>query len=343
MILKLLACLLWFFIIPEFIGLGILNFKKDNKNMIFALIIGYIFSFALFQFLAIPMIFMHLKFTTLAYSWAAIMIILTIISIILARKRLKEIILENLDEFKKLPKFLSVIVIILVLFQSFMAFKYMHEDYDDSNFVAKASIAMDTNTLYEYSDIGSELEQVPARNGLSPYPIYTATIAKLIGLHPTVVAHTIFPPVFIILAYMIYYLFGKALFKDDNKKVMVFMLILAILYMFGDYSRYTVFVRLLYRLWQGKSMLCALILPFIWYLFIEYIGKKDDKFYWFILFLSLWGSVLLSSMALYLPIIAAGLLSLIYAIKDKKIKYLFRLVLCCIPSVIYGIIYLFIK
>ncbi len=343
MILKFLACILWFAIIPECVGLGLLNFKKENKSMIFALIIGYIFEFALFQFLAIPMIFLHLKFTTLAYSWSIIMAILAIVSVIITRKNIKEIFLENIKTLKEQPRFLTAIVIIIVLFQAFIAFRYMHEDYDDSNFVAKATIATDTNTLYEYDDIGRKLDQVPARNGLSPYPIYTATISKLIGLHPTVVAHTIFPPVFIIIAYMIYYLFGKALFKDDSKKTMTFILILAILYMFGDYSRYTPFVRLLYRLWQGKSMLCALILPFIWYLFIEYIGRKDDKFYWFILFLTLWGSMLLSSMALYLPILAAGILTLIYAIKDKKLKYLIRFILCCIPSVIYGIIYLVIK
>lgn len=343
MVLKLFACLLWFIIIPECIGLGLLNFKKDNKSMIFALIIGYIFGFASFQLLAIPMIFMHLKFTTLAYSWAIIMVILAIISMILVRKRLKEIFIENIEALKKLPKFLTIIVTIIVLFQAFMAFRYMHQDHDDSNFVAKATIAYDTNTLYEYGDKGEDLNQVPSRNGLSPYPIYTATIAKLIGFHPAAVAHTIFPPVFIVLAYLVYFLVGKALFKDDNKKTMVFMLILAVLYMFGDYSRYTVFDRLLYRLWQGKSMLCAIILPFIWYLFIEYIGKKDEKFYWFILFLSIWGSVLLSSMALYLPIISSGLLALIYAIKYRKAKYLLWIFLCCIPSIIYGIIYLFIK
>ena len=113
--------------------------------------------------------------------------------------------------------------------------------------------------------------------------------------------------------------------------------------MFGDYTRYSVFVRLLYRLWQGKSMLCALILPFIWYLFLNHIGKEDDGIYWFILFLTLVGSMLLSSMALYLPILAVGILTLIYAVKYKNGKYLFRAFLCCIPSIIYGFIYLFIK
>lgn len=343
MILNLIACILWFIIIPECVGLGLLNFKKENNSMIFALVIGYILGFALFQLLAIPMIFLHLKFTTLAYSWTAIMIILAVISVIITRKRLKEIFVENIEALKKLPKFLTIVVIIIVLFQAFMAFKYMHEDYDDSNFVAKATIAVDTNTLYEYGDTGKELEQIPVRNGLSPYPIYTATISKLIGFHPTVVAHTIFPPLFIIFAYLVYYLISKALFKNDNKKTMLFLLILSILYIFGDYTRYSPFVRLLYRIWQGKSMICAVMLPFVWYLFLEYIGKKDDKFYWFILFLSLWGSVLLSSMALYLTVLAAGILTVIYAIKDKKLKYLIRFVLCCIPSVIYGIISLFIR
>ena len=343
MVFKLIACLLWFIIIPECVGLGILNFKKENKSMIFALVIGYIFGFAIFQLLAIPMIFLHLKFTTLAYSWTIIMLILAIISVVITRKRLKEIIKENLESLKSFPKLLTFLVIIIILFQAFMAFKFMHEDYDDSNFVAKATIAVDTNTLYEYGDTGKELEQIPARNGLSPYPIYTATISKLIGLHPAVVAHTVFPPVFIIFAYLIYYLIGKALFKNDNKKTMLFMLILSIIYIFGDYTRYSPFVRLLYRIWQGKSMICAVMLPFIWYLFLEYIGKKDDKFYWFILLLSLWGSVLLSSMALYLTVLAAGILTVIYAVKDKKLKYLIRVILCCIPSIIYGIIYLFIK
>ncbi len=343
MILKLLACLLWFIIVPECVGLGLLNLKKENKSMIFAIIIGYIFGFTIFQFLAIPMIFMHLKFTTLAYSWAIIMIILTIVSIIIVRKKIKEIFIENLNTLKEQPRVLIAIVVVIVLFQAFMAFKYMHEDHDDSNFVAKATIALDTNTLYEYGDTGKELEEIPARNGLSPYPIYTATISKLIGIHPAVVAHTIFPPVFIILAYLLYYLIGKALFKDDNKKAMTFLLILAILFMFGNYSRYTMFGRLLYRIWQGKSMIATIILPFILYLFLEYIGKKEDKFYWFILFITLWGSMLLSSMALYLPVLTSAILSLIFAIKDKKPRYILNLILCCIPSVIYGIIYLFLK
>ena len=179
MILKLLACLLWFVIVPECVGLGLLNLKKENKSMIFAIIIGYIFGFTIFQFLAIPMIFMHLKFTTLAYSWAIIMIILTIVSIIIVRKKIKEIFIENLNTLKEQPKVLTAVIVVIVLFQAFMAFKYMHEDYDDSNFVAKATIAYDTNTLYEYGDTGKELESIPARNGLSPYPIYTATISSL--------------------------------------------------------------------------------------------------------------------------------------------------------------------
>ena len=63
MILKLIACLLWFIIIPECVGLGLLNFKKENKSMIFALVIGYILGLAIFQLLAIQKKNLHLKLT----------------------------------------------------------------------------------------------------------------------------------------------------------------------------------------------------------------------------------------------------------------------------------------
>ena len=68
-----------------------------------------------------------------------------------------------------------------------------------------------------------------------------------------------------------------SLFKNDHKKAMIFLNILAVIYMFGDYSRYTNFVRLLYRTWQGKSLVANITIPFIWYVFIEYIGKENGK------------------------------------------------------------------
>ena len=42
--LRIINMLLWFLVIPEFLGLAILRFnKKENISIVFSLIIGYLF------------------------------------------------------------------------------------------------------------------------------------------------------------------------------------------------------------------------------------------------------------------------------------------------------------
>ena len=219
----------------------------------------------------------------------------------------------------------------------------MYEDYDDSNFVAKATIARDTNTLFVYDDVGSKYESFPTRHVFSPFPFFYATIAEIVGTHPAIVDHTIFAVVFLIVGYVVLYLLGTSLFKDDKNKIMMYMIILSLLYIFGKYSRYAIFVRLLGRAWQGKSLLANIILPFIIYLFLEFIGEEKDGFYWILLFITLWAADLLSSMSIFLPLIASAILVVLYVIKDKNIKYILKFIPCCLPSLIYGIMYFIIK
>lgn len=331
----------WMFIIPIILGLGILKLdKKGNKNICLALVLGLFVELLLFEILSIPMTFLKCSFTLLKNGWTIGTLLLTTISIGINVKSFKDIALQNLEEFKKLPKVLTIVFLILLMIQCYVPFKYMHEDYDDSNFVAKATIAIDTDSLFVYDDAGNEYKEFPTRTVLSQFPHYTAVIGELSGTHPTIVAHTIFPVVFVVIAYAFYYVFGMTLFKKDQTKTLVFLNILSVIFIYGDYSRYTNFVRLLYRVWQGKSILANITLPFIWYVFMEYIGKENSKFGWFTLFLALGGSIALSSMALVLPVITTLMLMVVYAIKDKKIIYIISILICCIPCVIVGVVYL---
>lgn len=331
----------WLFLIPILLGIGILRFdKKKNKNICLALILGLFSELLMFSILAIPMTFLKCTFSVLKDSWAVVMIILSIVSIFLNRNDLKEIVNVNFEEIKKLPKILTIVFLVLLIIQCYYPFKYMYEDYDDSNFVAKATIAMDTDTLFVYDDTGRVYTELPTRTVLSQFPHYTAIIASLSNIHPAALAHTVFPVVFIIIAYGFYYVFGKALFKQDQNKTMVFLVLLAIIYIFGDYSRYTNFVRLLCRTWQGKSLIANLTIPFIWYIFIEYIGKENNKFGWGILLLCLGGSITFSSMAFILPPMMFVILMLLYAIKDKKKSYIIGLVSMILIGIIIVSVYI---
>ena len=339
MISTIFLTIIWLNIIPIIIGFGI--FK--NKSVAEALLLGLYFEFVIFEILAIPFTFFKLSFYNLRNTWLIIILLSTLLSLIINRKNLNDIYTNSIKEIKKFPKVLTGICILLVLFQAYMGFTYQHKDDDDSNFVAKAVIAYDTNTLFKYDDAGYELKKIPWRTGLSPFPWFTANIATLVKTHPTIVAHTIFPAVFVIIAYSLYYLIGKTLFDNDYKKTFTFLIILSFLYIFGNYTRYSIFVRLLTRLWQGKSILANISMPLIFYIFLKGIGTEKNNYYWFMLFIVLWGSVLLSSMALSLPIIVSGILTLLYMIKDKKISYILKYICCIMPCIGYGIIYLIIK
>lgn len=325
----------WMFIVPIILGLGILRLNKNNnRNMALALILGFFAGLLLFETLSIPMTFFGASFNALRNTWSIGIFILAIVSCVLNRKEIKEILKINFEEIKKLPKISTISFLILLIIQCYVPFKYMHEDYDDSNFVAKAQIAIDTNSLFVYDDAGREYKEFPTRTVFSQFPHYTAVIATLSDIHPAILAHTIFPVIFVIYAYALYYVWGMTLFKNDYKKTMVFLNILSIIYIYGDYSRYTNFVRLLYRVWQGKSIVANITIPCIWYIFMEYIGKENNKFGWIILFLVLGGSLVLSSMAFVLPVIITLVLMVIYAIRDRKKGYILGLLICCIPVII---------
>ena len=336
-----LLCGLWLFIIPIILGLGILKFNsKKNKNLLLALIIGIFVELLFFEALSVPMTFAKCSFTQLQDYWMIIMIVLSIISLLFNIKDAKEIVKQNFEGLKTTPKILTIVFLVLLTIQFYHPFKYMHQDNDDSNFVAKSTIAIDTDSLFVYDDAGNEYKSFPTRTVLSQFPHFTAVISQLIDIHPTILAHTIYPVVFICIAYACYYLLGMTMFKNDKNKTMTFLIVLSVVFMYGAYSRYTNFMRLLLRIWQGKSLVANLTLPFIWYIFMEYIGKENSKFGWFILFITLAGSIAFSSMALILPTITVLLLMVIYAIKDRKIIYIISILICCIPCAILASVYL---
>ena len=230
---------LWLVIVPIILGLGILKFnKKGNKSVFLAWIIGLLVSFLVFELCSTPLIFAGKSFTTLKDYWFIIVLTLTALSIIFNAKNIKDIAKKNWEEIKEFPIILTILVVLVVGAQCYVGYTYMYEDYDDSNFVAKAVITSDTDTMFVYNDIGIEYTGYPDRQVLSPFPVFTANIANLVGIHPTIMAHTIFSVVFLLLAYNVYYLLGNAVFKHDKSKTMLFLLFIALVYSFGDVTRF---------------------------------------------------------------------------------------------------------
>ena len=354
-VLKCLIAIITFLIIPIFLGLVVLKFSENEKNnVIFAFIIGYIIEFAICEITAITLIFMERSYNTLLCIYCAIIIILAIISFILNFKNLKEIIKINLKKIKKLPKLLSLLCILIIGFQIYQYVFYTHVDDDDAFYVGTATTSIQTNSLYKYSSTtgAEDGEQHLMRYRLGPFPLYLAIISSVINIHPAIVAHVVFPIIFVPLVYCIYYLLGNYIFKENKKFTLLFIILISVLQIWGNYSVRTTEAFFLFRIWQGKALLAAMILPLIWLIFFK---ANDDNFNFitcFLLFLTILAGNLLTTMGIGIPPITLMALVLAYEIskinfknlKDNNyllsIKNIFKVLICCIPSIICGLMYI---
>lgn len=340
MIIKLIMCIILFIIIPEFLGMLISKFFKKEENIFFNLILGFIMQFAILEIIAIPMIFFKSYFLLMAKIWFIIVSSLSLLSLILNLKKFNKIMKNIFNQLKVLP-LITIVVLILVGFQTFMLARYAHIDDDDAFYVATATVTIQKGTMYRScAEDGGYYGGFPTRYVLSPFPLYTAVISHFTNIHPAIIAHTVFPIIFIPLAYILYGIIADKLFNKDKTSVMLFLIILSVVYMFGNYSIRSNFSFLLFRIWQGKALLANILLPFSWIVYLDCI-ENNKWVNWFILFIICLASCLVSSMGIALMPINIGILGLIFTIKNKKITYLIKSIISVIPCISLGIIYLF--
>ena len=112
----------------------------------------------------------------------------------------------------------------------------------------------------------------------------------------------------------------------------------------------------LLRIWQGKAILANVILPAIMLLFI----KAEENNYRFgnclLLFIAIFAGTLTTTMGIAIPPMELMLLAIVYEFSklfskkineekytfEKVVRNLIKCVICCIPSIAYGIAYLII-
>lgn len=342
-IIKGLIIILSLLILPELLGLLILRFWKNEKNnIIFAFVLGYIIEFAIAQLITVPMIFAKCSYQLLLIIYTTIMLILAVTSIILNYKDFKEIFKISVKKLMELPKLLTIICCALIILQMYMyAGPYKHEDADDAYYVGTATTTTQTNTIFKYSPTtgATSGEQNALRYILGPFSIYYSIFSSWINIHPTIFAHEVLPVALLIVVYAIYALLGYELFDKNLSSTITFVILINILNMFGGYSVRTNFAFLLFRIWQGKAILANIILPIILLIFYKANKCEFNFISCAVLFLAVLAGTFTTTMGIALPTIEIGSLALINGIQNKNIKNIFKCFICCIPAIIYGMIY----
>lgn len=265
------------------LGHFLLKFFQINTNIIRSIITGFTGIFSVFEILALFIISFRLHFSVLVSLFGILVIIIVYIATFFFIKN-KEICTYNRKAIKTIFKSLFFwIAIMLIVIQMFFSSYLKHTDDDDGYFITISNIAleedlicMDGNIVYNgISDSAND----SFRPQSSSWELFIAFFAKIFKIHPAVLAHTIMPVLLIALCYMAVYDFGKRLINNQNT-LYLFLIVYAVLNLFGGYIVYSSACFLLLRIWQGKAMLVNFAFPMLMGYCIDIYKEKENTGTW---------------------------------------------------------------
>ena len=354
MISKLFLLILIFGIIP--FGMGLLPvciIDKKRRSIGVTYIAGFLFSLALFQVITVPIVINE------AFGFKIVVQLFTVLTICLAIAGFVLtffVVRKEGGTFIEFPKKRKptmeekiewIIVFILIAVQLAMSLYLISFDGDDAYYVVQSVLADETNTLYRIRPYTGLSTGMDLRHSLAVFPIWIAYIARVTGIHATIIAHSVLGFVLIPVTYWIYLEIGKKILRKEQKKLPIFMIFVCIMQIYGNVSIYTNATFFLTRTWQGKSVLANIVIPAaIWlllWIFDSDLGEKDNRLgLWILLFMVNIVAALSSTASVFLMAMLIGICGLVLTICEKNIQILLRLMITCIPLVGYGVMFLLI-
>jgi len=366
---QILTLILVLGIVPFCIGMLPVNLiERQHRSIGVTYIAGFLTSLAVFQIIAVPIVILEARgFRIIVPLFSVVSILLGAAGVFLSVRSGKKEGLAGTGELLPMALFfrkkeegsagiskrehlgqdslLWIMVFILIGFQMVMAFTLTSFDGDDAYYVVQSVLTDETDTLYRIRPYTGLSTGMDLRHSLAVFPIWIAYIARMSGFHATIVAHSILPLVLIPVTYWIYLEIGKKILKREKQKLPIFMIFICIMQIFGNVSIYTNATFFLTRTWQGKSLLANIVLPALLWLILwifdgEGYEKESRTGLWIMLVVTNFVAAMSSTASVFLAAMLIGVTGLVLGIKEKSIQIPLRLMISCIPLVLYGVIYL---
>lgn len=243
-----------------------------------------------------------------------------------------------------------IIFAAILIFQLYMAVSRSSFDGDDAYYVVQSLQAQTTGTMYRYNPYIGYNTPIDIRHALAMFPIWSAFVAYVSGIHSTIFVHTVLPVFLIPFTYIVYSEIAGIIFKKNRNLLPLFMCILSVYQMFGNVSIYTSETFFLTRTWQGKSVLANIALPLVIWLFCRIFdenmtgtgtdGKKDDISPWLLIALNNFFAGMATSMGVMLVGILVGILTIALVLHTGRLRFVLYALLSELPAIVYVILYL---
>ncbi len=272
-------------ILPIPFGIPWLRITSCNNRIIltiYAYIMGYFSFLAVFEVFFFTAAFLGVSFRNVSIALCLVLIMSLFMSCIYIKKTgvLRKLNELDLDSWKKMEFFYLFIFVFLLLYQIYYAVFYSRTYMADDGYVAFSSATIADNyinqTYFQNGDFNIHNASWVQRI-IQAYNYYPAFLSFISGVNASIIAHTVIYTWTVVIAYAVYYIIADQLFdRRDNK--LIFVSFLAVLFIWGYHSHYSLTFRLLGPNDSGKAFLAVVLSPFMMTIMYDVI-KKGYKWY----------------------------------------------------------------
>ena len=328
------------------LGHFLLTFFQISINAVRPIVTGFAGFFSIFEIFTLLSIFLKLRFSVLLslFGITSIIIICICTFFFIFDKEKSIYIGEVLKTSCKSLFFWAAIILIVI--QMFLSSYLKHTDNDDGYFITISNIALEEDLICMDGDIVYNGIEGSGSNSFRPqsssWELFIAFFAKLFKIHPAILAHTVMPVLLIGLCYMAVYDLGKRLIKKQNT-LYLFLIVYAVLNLFGGYAVYSSACFLLLRIWQGKAMLVNFVFPMLMGYCIDIYKEKENTGTWVLNLILVIAGIGFTVVGIYLmPVfyLMIGIPYLIYCGILKQWKRCWKLVIRAFISMLPVILYI---
>lgn len=207
--LEILLTAILFFGGAFFAGYGLRRVLKLHKEgFLFSIVAGVMVWWALMELILVPMTMKLASFHSFVMVYTIVAGMVSLAGVFCWRDILEDgkELLKNWRQYVTLG---HLVALVLICYQLWFLHHHMYLEWDDTYYVNLANEAVWSDKIYwVYPETGA-MADFDKRYVLSLWPIFYAWLSKLIGVIPTIMAHTILPWLIIPLAYMVYGTAGK--------------------------------------------------------------------------------------------------------------------------------------
>lgn len=312
--------------------------NKGDYSVTLSVFAGFFLYYSLFTFACVPIMYRWRPLSMLSKVWGIAAVVIMVVSI-LWNRRIWAKKSHEICVFLKENKWFVTGVAVLVVVQTVIIVYSYQFTLDAAYYVANVSTSIQTDSMNIYDPYTGEWQDhFEMRYFFATYPMNDSVMCQIFKIHPLMQTKIVMASVAVILTNMLYYMIGVELF-GEKKKSIFWMMVFAAVMNFNFITIYTSSNFLVTRTYEGKSLLGNVVLPGVLYLYIRLLKNHKSRKDWILLFLTCFGSTVLSSSSNMLVPASVSLLFLPLAFIKKDWKVIPKFVVCIFPCLIMLVVY----